>query len=500
MSSQPNILFITTDQQHANHLGVKGLKAIDTPHLDRMAHEGIHFDRAYCPSPICTPTRVSLLTGLYPSSHGAYSIGVTLPEFPRHTLPEILVEKGYRTALFGKTHFVSRKDEERHMAGTDEGPGPDFFREWRGPYLGFQEFEGSTGHTINNWPAQHYRLFLEDSGRDWEPWFPINRPDYDHHACGRWNIPEEFHDTAWVTERTEGFIKRQANAEQPWFCWASFQDPHEPLVCPEPWFSSVRTELIDLPEGYREGEFADRHPFYEACYRRDMKKWQEGQGVPAVLGCPEKTERRSAAMQATLGMVAFIDDRLGRLFQALEDTAQLENTLIIFTSDHGEMHGHHGLWGKGITAYEDCQRVPLLMWNPGLVKNYGTCPALANLVDLPATILSLIGCQVPIGMQGKDLSPILSGEADTVQDSTLVECRPTRETLHQQTLITDRYKLVLYRDGEEGELYDLEDDPDQYENLWQAGAFGAIREELLLRLTRFHMEREGRVVSRVGFA
>jgi uncharacterized sulfatase len=500
MRTRPNILLICTDQQRADHLGIKGLQAIRTPHLDRLAREGIHFDRAYCPSPMCTPTRVSLLTGRYPSSHGAYSIGVSLPSISGSTLPAQLGQNGYRTALFGKSHFVSRTDEERHMAGTDCAPPWEFFREWMGPYLGFDEFEGSSGHTINAWPSQHYRVFLEDSGADWEEWFPCRREDYDHDTCGPWKIPERFHDTAWVTERTQAFIERQAGDGEPWFCWACFQDPHEPFVCPEPWYSSVNSELMEIPEDHREGEFADRHSVYEACYRRELGPWKDGPGVPCVYGSEKRSERKKAALQATLGMVAFIDDRLGRIIGTLEATGQVDNTIIVFTSDHGEMHGHHGLWGKGVTAYEDCQRIPLLVWGPGYVETRGTISALANLVDLPATFLSLAGIAIPSGVQGMDLSSVLRGEADSVQDCTLIECRPTATTLYQQTLVTSRYKLVVYRDGEDGELFDLETDPDQYRNGWNAPSMRLVRESLLLRLARYQMEREGRVESRVSFS
>jgi arylsulfatase A-like enzyme len=495
---RPNILLISTDQQRADHLGLAGLRAIATPNLDRLGREGVHFSRAYCPSPLCTPTRVSLLTGQYPSSHGAYSIGVTVNEIPGPTLPEILKAGGFYSGLFGKSHFVSRRDEERHMAGSSEVPDPKFFDTWRGPYLGFDEFEGSTGHTINNAPAQHYRLFLEESGEDWKRWFPLGRPDYNHDSCGVWDIPDTLHDTEWVTQRTEDFICRRDGGE-PWFCWASYQDPHEPFVCPEPWYSKVDTSQMEFPEGYREGEFEDRHPVYAAAYRRELAPWNEGQGVPSVFGSAVRSEHRSETMQATLGMLAFIDNRVGRLIQTLEASGQLENTVIIFTSDHGEMHGHHGLWGKGLTAYEDCQRVPLLVWNPQRIACCGTIPALANLVDLPATILSLAGLEVPPGIQGKDLSPILRGETEAVQDATLIECRATTNTLHQQTLVTKEHKLVVYRDEDCGELYDLKADPDQYRNLWNEPEALKLRSELLVRLARLHMEREGRVVPRVGF-
>lgn len=474
---RPNILFITTDQQRFDHLGLKGLKAIDTPNLDRLGREIIHFDRAYCPSPICTPTRVSLLTGRYPSAHLAYSIGVTPDPFPGPTLPALLSAGGYRTALFGKTHFVRRADEARQMNGGRE-PDPDFFRTWRGPYLGFDEFEGNTGHTTNNVPAQHYRIFLEDSGTNYQDWFPQMQGEYDHQACGSWNIPPEYHDTHWVTDRTIDFINRQAD-DQPWFCWTSFQDPHEPHLCPEPWFSRVRTAALELYEGYREGEFDDRPEVYGMCHRKDFGHLNDFVGapkslggavrdeatVPSCFGEPEKDAQAKVALQATFGMIAFLDDRLGALMHSLEQNGQLENTVIVWTSDHGEMHGHHGLWGKGIAAYEDAQRIPLLIWGPTYVNQAGTTQALANLVDLPRTFLSLAGQKPPQEFQGVDLSPVLNGTAQSVQNAVLVELRATESTLNQHTLITDRHKLVVYQHTEEGELYDLETDPDQYQNL-----------------------------------
>lgn len=499
MRKKPNLLLITTDQQRADHLGLKGLNAIETPHLDRLGREGLHFDRAYCPSPICTPTRVSLLTGQYPSRHGAYSIGTTLPEFPPDTLPHLLAGAGYQTALFGKTHFVSRVDENRHMAGTEKDPPPEFFRNWTGPYLGFQTFKGSSGHTINNRPTQHYRVFLEDAGVDWKPWFPRDRLDYDHHACGPWNIPPQYHDTRWVADQAEAFIRSAAGENEPWFCWTSFQDPHEPFVCPEPWYSRVDPAKIDIPEGYREGEFDDRHPIYNALFHRELEPWnQDGNGVPSSFGTPERTARREAAMQATLGMVAFIDDRVGSILATLEQTGQLKNTLIIFTSDHGEMHGHHGLWGKGATAYEDCQRVPLLIWGPEFIQSRGTTPALINLVDLPRTLLKLAGLPIPLGMQGIDWNPFFQG-AEAPRNAVLVECQPTHRTLYQQTLVTQRYKCVVYQDGEPGELYDLDQDPNQYRNLWDEPDFREERDRLLQQLLRLHLEEEGEKTPRRGF-
>lgn len=499
MSDRPNILLITTDQQRADHLGVKGLEAIATPALDRLATEGVHFDRAYCPSPVCTPTRVSLLTGKWPSQHGAYSIGVTADPFPQPTIAELLSDAGYHTALFGKGHFVRRQDEAAHVSGQPE-PSPDFFREFTGPYVGFQEVQTCIGHTTNCKPDMHYRVFLEEAGVDYEPWFP--QLTGDPHFHGSWPIPDSYHDSNWVGSLTEQYLQDRASQDEPWFCWASFQDPHEPFCCPEPWFSNVDTDKLEIYEPAREGEFDDKPAFYAEAYAGDWSRCNDGNGVPCVFS--HRKDGRDAdwartSLQATLGMIAFIDHQVGRMLDALEASGQLDNTIIIFTSDHGEMHGHHGFWGKGLTAYEDCQRVPLLIWGPGVLEGSGTTQSIANLVDLPITMLGLAGVEPPPGMQGIDLQPVLADPTAEVQADTIVELQAT-PVIYQQTYITQRHKLVVYRDSNEGELYDLEADPDQYINLWDDPGSAGLKLKLLQAMQRKQMAREGVRHPRRSFA
>jgi uncharacterized sulfatase len=198
-------------------------------------------------------------------------------------------------------------------------------------------------------------------------------------------------------------------------------------------------------------------------------------------------------------MVAMIDHEVGRILNALEASGQIDNTLVVFTTDHGEIHNHHGLWHKGLFAYEDCQRIPLLAWGPGLVEPVGTTQALVNLVDLPRTFLSLAGVPTPQGIQGENLEPLFNGSQSTVQSETLVELQATK-SVYQQTLVTDRYKLVVYRDDDYGELYDLQTDPDQYCNLWNSPENRDLKLSLLQRLAQYHMKREGHVHDRKAFA
>ncbi len=518
MSSQPpNILLITTDQQRHDHLGVAGMPGIATPHLDRLATEGVRFTRAYCPSPICTPSRVSLLTGQYPSRHGAYAIGVTPEPFPRPTLPEQLKAAGYATALLGKAHFVRIADHAPHMIG-EASITSDTFRTWHGPYLGFDHVETSIGHTINQAPNMHYRVFLDDAGVDYLPWYPHAGGAHDHYTVGAWNIPVEFHDTTWVTNNTVRWIEQQAGGDasgggapgsdvsgddasgRPWFAWASYQDPHEPFVCPEPWYSAVDADGLEPFEGIRDGEFDDKPAFYAEAARGDWVRYNDGCGVPCVYHAPRWDAEPIKALRATLGMVGMLDAAVGRLIKTLECTGQLDNTIILYTSDHGEMHGHHGFWGKGLTAYDDCQRVPLLAFGPGHVAARGAVDAPVSLVDLPRTILGYAGLTPAQGTQGHDLRPVLAGDADRAADATLVECMPTPRVF-QQTMVThDGYKLVLYRDGEPGELYDLNADPDQYVNLYDDLARRPLRGDLLERFATLTLKNHGQVRPRGAFS
>lgn len=389
---RPNILLITTDQQRRDHLGALGLKGLPTPALDRLATEGACFTRAYCPAPVCTPTRLSLLTGLLPSVHRAPTLGVTAAPFPGPTIPGRLRTAGYRSAIVGKTHFTERRMEEVHLLahigayrGTAERP-------FDGPYAGFDEVQAASGHSTNTIPAMHYLRYLQRTGLDWEPWFPkVRTGGYDGEAAGVWDIPPEHHNTAWVGRETARWIEAQPS-DRPWFCWASFEDPHEPMMCPEPWFSRVDRAALTAYEGARPGEFDEKPECYARLAVGDYTTLDDGHRIPCVY--PRRSLDRDAvtALQATIGMIGFVDEQVGRLLALLERRGELEDTVVVFTSDHGEMHGHHGFWGKGATAYEDCQTVPLLIWAPGRGWRSGRTEALASLIDLPRYFCIWPGC------------------------------------------------------------------------------------------------------------
>ena len=195
-------------------------------------------------------------------------------------------------------------------------------------------------------------------------------------------------------------------------------------------------------------------------------------------------------------MIGFIDDEIGRVLELLETRGQLENTIIIFTSDHGEMHGHHGFWGKGLTAYEDCQRVPLLIWAPNRDWRRGDISEIVSLIELPRLFLNAAGLETPQGVQGGDLLGFLRGEREQVRRGALIESHITAN-VYQLTYVEARFKIVVYRGGDEGELYDLERDPDQYRNLWNCEL--ELRAQMLLKMQQQRLSDEGHAHPRRSF-
>lgn len=470
-----NVLLITSDQQRWDCIGRLN-PAIKTPNLDRLAARGITFDRAYTVNPVCTPSRCSLLTGQYPSKHGCFHVGTNLPEDYGPTVGHRFSNAGYDTALLGKAHFQACKDP----ASPESAPHVhdlDHFDHWHGPYFGFNHAELVIGHTSEPHAAgMHYGAWLRAQGVDLPAYFDIH--DYDHH--GPWELPVEQHGSTWVAERTLAAIDRAADAQKPFFYWASFQDPHNPYVVPEPWATLHDPATVPTPAPSQ--DLSTKPDFYDTLargkfYGDDPELQDKVWGDAKVR--PELTAEDAQKVRAVYyGMVSLMDQQIGRILDRLEADGTIDNTLIVFTSDHGDYLGDHGFWGKGLPTYEGMQRVPFIVAHPQCQRRGKISHALQSLVDIPATLLAAANLPAPAGNQGLDQFASWIDPAKNTRDHCRLEFRPAQGPFKQVTFIEERFKIVLYATRDYGELYDLEADPDQSRNLFTDPAHREVRDRL----------------------
>jgi arylsulfatase A-like enzyme len=488
-SCDVNILVITTDQQRWDTLG-RSNPAIRTPHLDALADDGILFERAYTVNPVCTPARISMLTGQYPSRHGCWHCGTSLPEDYAPAVSRTLGEAGYFTGLLGKAHFRPCLDAESFEAAPhihDAG----FFRGWSGPYHGFEHAKLVIGHTSESHASgMHYGVWLREQGVRLEDYFGMH--DYMH--VGAWELPEEYHGSRWVADETIAAIDMAHAAGRPFFLWASFQDPHNPLMAPEPWASMYAPDSIPPPLPPDVDE-SGKPPFYASLQRGEYygndpelqeSAWGDCRIRPGLSG-----QEVQAARAMYYGMVSLMDKHLGRILEALRRRGIYDETLIIFTTDHGDYLGDYGLWGKGLPCYDAMQRLPFIVRHPDCGTRGERSAALQSLVDIPLTLLAASGCELPAGMQGVNQGAAWKSAHECARQWALVEARPAATAYQQLTLVTDRHKLAVYHGREYGELYDVTEDPEQRVNLFDSASHRRRRDELLKQLIDARMECDG---------
>jgi uncharacterized sulfatase len=500
---RPNILLVTSDQQHPAALGCENPE-VRTPHLDRLARQGTLFGRAYCPNPTCTPSRASIITGLYPSQHGAWALGTRLDErIP--TVGGILGEAGYDCSLIGKAHFQPLKSTPEHPS-LEAYPvlhDMEYWRRFHGPYYGFNHVELARNHADEAHVGQHYALWLEEKGaKDWRRHFqpPTGTTPA---QFGRWSIPEELHYNTWIVERTIARLERSATRrDEPFFLWASFFDPHPPYLVPEPWDTLYDPARLTVPEGLP-GEHAANPPHFHLTQEEapDFSPWQETVQMNHGLHTHRRSrEQRARELAIYYGMISLMDAGIGRILKRLEDLGLAEDTLVVFTSDHGHFLGQHGLVAKGPFHYEDLIRVPFVVRWPGHVPAGGRSPALQSLVDLAPTFLAAAGQEDLPSMSGCDQLPVWTGAEAQARDHVLVENRHQPTAIHLRTYVDERFKITVYRDRPYGELFDLREDPGETHNRWSDPAMAEVRSQLLLKLAHAELSKEPLSMPRIAVA
>lgn len=490
LMSKPNILLITSDQQHWNTLGCINPE-VQTPNLDKLVSQGTLFTRAYTPNPTCTPTRSCLITGKYPSQHGAYSLGTKLPE-SEVTIGDYLHEAGYETALVGKAHFQPLR--ATHEFSTLESyplmQDLDYWAKFEEPFYGFRHVELARNHADEQHVGQHYALWMEEKGlHNWRDYFrpPTGNNTSQQH---KWLIPEAYHYNTWIAERTNALLDTYQDRKKPFFLWASFFDPHPPYLVPEPYDTMYDPASLSIPQ-IVEGEHATNPPHFAMTQEQnpDFSAWDEPNGS-AIHGFQSHLhDRDELAKDIAIyyGMITCMDKYIGRILDHLDELGLADNTLVVFTSDHGHYYGHHGLIAKGPFHYDDGIRVPMIARLPQKIAAGKRNHSLQSLVDYAPTFLAFCGLDVPPDMTGLNQGANWMDESAQARQHVIIENRHQPFSVHMKTYVDDRYKLTVYYGRDYGEIFDLQSDPDELHNQWDDEA---LRASLMEKLLSAEMAKE----------
>lgn len=450
--NKPNVLLIMTDTQRLDDMGAYGNPVIKTPHLDSLANGGVKFNHCYTQYPACMPARACVFTGRYPMANGVWSNGVPLPK-DEVTLAHVFAQNGYRTGGAGKFHFLPHYPYRKNPLPTMETH-PE-------PFYGFNEFHlGEDGRSGEHWQWM----------RDHYPEY-VDKPDHE--------IPVELHNSYWSASHTIDFIKSSVKANEPFFAFCSFVDPHQGYNPPPPYGDMYKEE--DMPTPIRKEGELDNSRFKSLAEGR-MKKYNE-----RVLY--HRTQH--------YGEMTLIDDSVGRIIETLEELNIRDNTLIVFVSDHGDMLGDHWLWWKGSYHYPGCTNVPFFVNWPAQLRRGKVIDGFVQQIDIMPTMLDLAGIESPPGVQGRSLKDVLSSQTqETGYEFAYMEsvnsgawhpdfARGRNQPSHPVDTLTIRnhkWRITFYTEVLNGELYDLENDPHEFENRWDDSTLQDVKNQLMLEL------------------
>ncbi len=468
---QPNILFVMTDQQRWDCVGANGNTLIKTPNLDRIAARGANFSHAYVASPVCVPSRISFFTGRYAHSH-RNRVNYTPLDASEVLIQQRLKDAGYRTASVGKLHYYPPSAEAARRTGFDIvelHDGVPFTDLWS-DYVKWRQTNDPKKDIKN------YRALAKDIAPGRNPF--------------RAAIDAEFTDTAWVGQRSRHWLTELAKEDKPFFLNVSFWKPHSPYEIAPPYDSMYDAVNIPVPEDFTEDDLKKLPLPLQKLITR------EPGGMHKVT-----RERLEWIYRSYYGAISHVDHEIGLLLDTLDASGQADNTLIVFTADHGDQLMEHGIMGKNC-FFEPAVRVPFMVSLPGRIKP-SHHDELIETVDLLPTLFEFIGLPEPRECQGRSFAPLIAdlGRAYTPHDVVFSENiipevitggpldlpfekgKGVDGIRHPDAKMarTDRWKYCYYADGG-SELYDIQADPHELTNLAGREEVRAVEENLRTRL------------------
>ena len=510
MARRPSFLLFVTDQHRADHLGCYGNAEVHTPHIDRLAARGCRFDDFHVATPICQPNRASLMTGRLPSVHGLQMNGRELSHGER-SFVQTLREAGWRTALVGKSHLqnittgptawpaAGQRLPHEAVRAYPGAHGQEVWKRWEDnpgfelelPYYGFERVTLTIGH--GDQQHGHWRRWLRaqipDADRLIGPENAIATPRLALGKLGqawRTRVPEELYPTRFIADQTCMVLDQVARGEAPFFIQCSFPDPHHPFTPPGRYWDLVQPDAVSLPASFH-AQLVDPPPAipWLRAQRQSQPAFRPGYGS---FACTEQEAREAIALNHC--NLANIDDAIGRVLAHLRALGREDDTVVMFTSDHGDLLGDRGLLFKGGLHYAALTRVPFIWRDPQQAPAQAVSPALAQTIDIAPTVLARAGLSPANGMQGQSLLPVMDGAEPTVREHLLIEEESQRSDfgldrrLRMRTLRDRQHRLTIYDGQPWGELVDLQQDPLELRNLWNDPAALSLRQDMAEQLAR----------------
>jgi len=530
-AKRPNFLFIITDQQRADHMSCAGNQVLKTPHMDSLANLGRRFENFYVNSGICQTNRATIMTGQTITQHGVRVNGIPMA-LDSVCYTHLLKAGGYQTALFGKAHFQNMTTDRPNFrqASEDLDPPPEDLRDSRmrlrsgpeydrelsfeysadpeadevqGDYYGFENFRVCTWHgdDVQGHYSHWLRERFEDEANNRSSVNPEPDPRYNAPQARKPRMPEELYPTNYVTEMTLDYLDSYAagDDDKPFFIQCSFPDPHHPFTPPGKYWDMYDPADIELPDSFYHQPH-NQTPILARLHHELAEGIADREWVRPYAVTEDEAKQITAL---TYGMIAFIDDSIGRILEKLKEHDLDDNTIVILTSDHGDWMGDHGIMQKALLHYQGLIKIPFIWMDPADRTPGQVVSEIGCSQDIPNSILARAGLAPSAGMLGEDLTLIMSGGESSKRDGVVVEQAtslplPGRDLPMRVKTFVDKDWRVSYYAGEDwGELYDLRNDPGETVNLWSSPDYQIIRLELIERLFKNTVHYESRTPLQV---